>query len=91
MKICIDHYRRSNEIIYVIHDDLTYYRTDFAISKYLGLDKKEYKKRLKKIGPHTTDYTGEIYFKRSMTDEEFVDAFEKEFAAELTLIRLANA
>ena len=44
MRICIDHYRCSNEIIYVIHDNLTYYRTDFAISKYLGLDKKEYKK-----------------------------------------------
>ena len=91
MRICIDHYRCSNEIIYVIHDNLTYYRTDFAISKYLGLDKKEYKKRLKKIGPHTTDYMGEIYLKQTMTDEEFVDAFEKEFAEELILIRLANA
>ena len=57
----------------------------------MGLDIEEYIKRLKKIGPYTTDYTGEIYFKRSMTDEEFVDAFEKEFAAELTLIRLTNA
>ena len=91
MRICIDHYRCSNEIIYVIHDNLTYYRTDFAISKFLGLDKKEYKKRLKKIGPHTTDYMGEIYLKQTMSDEEFVDAFEKEFAAELILIRLANA
>ena len=44
MEICIDHYRCSNEIIYVIHDSLTCYRTDFAISKFLGLDKKEYKK-----------------------------------------------
>ena len=47
MRICIDHYRCSNEIIYVIHDNLTYYRTDFAISKFLGLDKKEYKKKIK--------------------------------------------
>ena len=91
MRICIDHYRCSNEIIYVIHDNLTYYRTDFAISKFLGLDKKEYKKRLKKIGPHTTDYMGEIYLKQTMSDEKFIDAFEKEFAAELILIRLANA
>ena len=90
MRICIDHYRCSNEIIYVIHDDLTYYRTDFAISKYLGLDIKEYKKRLKKISPHTTDYTGEIYLKQTMSDEKFIDAFEKEFAVELTLTRFEN-
>ena len=93
MEICLEHYRCSNEIIYVIHDSLslTCYRTDFAISKFLGLDKKEYKKRLKKIGPHTTDYMGEIYLKQTMSDEKFIDAFEKEFAAELMLIRLANA
>ena len=91
MEICLEHYRCSNEIIYVIHDNLTYYRTDFAISKFLGLNKKEYKKRLKKIGPHTTDYMGEIYLKQTMSDEKFIDAFEKEFAAELILIRLANA
>ena len=90
MRICIDHYRCSNEIIYVIHDNLTYYRTDFAISKCLGLDKKEYKKRLKKIGPHTTDYMGEIYLKQTMSDEKFIDAFKKEFAAELTLAKLEN-
>ena len=57
----------------------------------MGLDIEEYKKRLKKISPHTTDYMDEIYFKRSMTDEEFINAFEKEFAEELILIRLANA
>ena len=91
MEICLEHYRCSNEIIYVIYDSLTCYRTDFAISKFLGLDKKEYKKRLKKIGPHTTDYMGEIYLKQTMSDEKFIDAFEKEFAAELILIRLANA
>ena len=91
MEICIECCIYSKEIFYMIHDDSKYYETNFAISKYLGLDTKEYIKRLKKIGPHTTDYTGEIYFKRSMTDEEFVNAFEKEFAAELTLIRLANA
>ena len=90
MRICIDHYRRSNEIIYVIHDNLTYYRTDFAISEYLGLDKKEYKKRLKKIGPHTTDYMGEIYLKQTMSDEKFIDAFKKEFVEELTLAKLKN-
>ena len=66
MRICIDHNRCSNEITYVIYDNLTYYRTDLAISKYLGLDKKEYKKRLKKIGTHTTDYMGEIYLKQTM-------------------------
>ena len=91
MEIYLEHYRCSNEIIYVIYDNLTYYRTDFAISKYLGLDKKEYKKRLKKIGPYTTDYMGEIYLKQTMSDEKFIDAFKKEFAAELMLIRLANA
>ena len=90
MRICIVHYRCSNEIIYVIYDNLTYYRTDFAISKYLGLDKKEYKKRLKKIGPHTKDYMGEIYLKQIMSDEKFIDAFKKEFATELTLAKLKN-
>ena len=90
MEICLEHYRCSNEIIYVIHDSLTCYRTDIAISKYLGLDKKEYKKRLKKIGPHTTDYMGEIYLKQTMSDEKFIDAFKKEFATELTLIKLSN-
>ena len=90
MIICLEHYRGSNEIIYVIHDGLTCYRTDFAISKFLGLDKKEYKKRLKKIGPHTTDYMGEIYLKQTMSDEKFIDAFKKEFAIELTLAKLKN-
>lgn len=89
MRICIDHWR-SNEIIYVIHDNLTYYRTDFAISKYLGLDEKKYKKRLKKIGPHTTDYMGEIYLKQTMSDEKFIDAFKNEFVEELTLAKLKN-
>ena len=91
MEIYMGCYMRSKEIFYMIHDDSEYYGTDFEISEYLGLDIEEYKKRLKKISPHTTDYMGEIYFKRSMTDEEFIDAFEKEFAAELILIRLANA
>ena len=91
MRIYIEHHIHTNEIFYTVYDNSEYYRTDFTISKYLRLDVEEYIERLKKIGPHTTDYTGEIYFKRSMTDEEFVDAFEKEFAAELTLIRLANA
>ena len=91
MRICIEHHIHSNEIFYVIHDSSAYYRTDRGISKYLGLNVKEYRKRLKKIGPYTIDYAGEIYLKQTMSDEEFVDAFEKEFAEELILIRLANA
>ena len=91
MEICAEHHIHTNEIWYIVHDNSAYYKTDFTISEYLGLDIKEYRKRLKKIGPHTTDYMGEIYLKQTMSDEKFIDAFEKEFAAELMLIRLANA
>ena len=90
MEICIGYRMRSKEIFYMIYDDSEYYGTDFTISEYLGLDIKEYRKRLKKIGPHTTDYMGEIYFKRSMMDEKFIDAFKNEFVEELTLAKLKN-
>ncbi len=91
MEICLEHYSCSHEIIYVLYAGNKRYGTDLTISEYLGLDIKEYRKRLKKIGPHTTDYMDEIYLKQTMSDEKFIDAFEKEFAAELMLIRLANA
>ena len=90
MRIYIEHHIHTNEIFYTVYDNSEYYRTDFTISKYLRLDRKEYKKRLKKIGPHTTDYMGEIYLKQTMSDEKFIDAFKKEFATELTLAKLKN-
>ena len=90
MEIYIGHYSYLREIVYILYEGNERYSTDFAISKYLGLDKKEYKKRLKKIGPHTTDYMGEIYLKQTMSDEKFIDAFKKEFAEELILSKLKN-
>ena len=90
MRICIEHHMRTNEIWYIVHDNSAHYKTDFTISEYLGLDIKEYRKRLKKIGPHTTDYMGEIYLKQIMSDEKFIDAFKKEFATELILAKLEN-
>ena len=90
MRICVEHHIRTKEIFYIIHDSSAYYRTDRGISKYLGLNVKEYRKRLKKIGPYTIDYAGEIYLKQTMSDEKFIDAFEKEFAVELTLTRFEN-
>ena len=92
MEIHIGHYSYLREIVYILYEGNKRYSTDFAISKCLGLDINEYRKRLISIGiPYTTDEIGEIYLKQTMSDEKFIDAFEKEFAAELMLIRLANA
>ena len=47
MEIYIGHYSYLREIVYILYEGNERYSTDFAISKYLGLDKKEYKKKIK--------------------------------------------
>ena len=91
MEIHIGHYSYSHEIVYILYEGNKRYGTDLAISKCLGLDINEYRKRLISIGiPYTTDGIGEIYLKQTLTDEQFIDIFKNEFVEELTLLKLSN-
>ena len=91
MEIYLEHYSSSHEITYVLYAGNKRHRTDLSISRCLGLDINEYRKRLISMGiPYTTDYMGEIYLKQIMSDEKFIDAFKKEFATELILAKLEN-
>ena len=91
MEIHIGHYSYLREIVYILYEGNKRYGTDLAISKCLGLDINEYRKRLTRMGiPYTTDGIGEIYLKQSLTDEQFINVFKDEFSAELTLFKLSN-
>ena len=91
MEICLEHYSSSHEIFYVLHVGNKRHKTDLSISKCLGLDINEYRKRLISIGiSYTTDGIGEIYLKQTLTDEQFIDIFKNEFVEELTLLKLSN-
>ena len=91
MEIYIEHYSSSHEITYVLYVGNKRHRTDLSISRCLGLDINEYRKRLISIGiPYTTDGIGEIYLKQTLTDEQFINIFKDEFSAELTLFKLSN-
>ena len=91
MEIYLEHYSSSNEIIYVLYVGNKRHRTDLSISRCLGLDINEYRKRLTSMGiPYTADGIGEIYLKQTLTDEQFIDIFKNEFVEELTLLKLSN-
>ena len=91
MEICLEHYSSSHEITYVLYVGNKRHRTDLSISRCLGLDINEYRKRLISIGiPYTTDGIDEIYLKQTLTDEQFIDIFKNEFVEELTLLKLSN-
>ena len=91
MEIYLEHYSCSYEIIYVLYVGNKRYDTDLTISKCLGLDIDEYRKRLTSMGIlYTTDGMGEIYLKQTLTDEQFIDIFKNEFVEELTLLKLSN-
>ena len=92
MEIYLEHYSSSHEIIYVLCvGGNKRHRTDLSISRCLGLDINEYRKRLTSVGiPYTTDGIGEIYLKQTLTDEQFIDIFKNEFVEELTLLKLSN-
>ena len=91
MEICLEHYSSSHEIFYVLYVGNKRHKKDLSISRCLGLDIDEYRKRLTSMGiPYTTDGIGEIYLKQTLTDEQFIDTFKKEFATELTLLKLSN-
>ena len=67
MEICLEHYSCSYEIIYVLYVGNKRYGTDLTISKCLGLDIDEYRKRLTSMGiSYTTDGMGEIYLKNML-------------------------
>ena len=91
MEIYLEHYSCSHEIIYVLFVGNKRHRTDLSISRCLGLDINEYRKRLTSMGiPYTMDGIGEIYLKQTLTDEQFIDIFKNEFVEELTLLKLSN-
>ena len=92
MEIYLEHYSSSHEIIYyVLYVGNKRHKTDLSISKCLGLDINEYRKRLTSMGiPYATDGIGEIYLKQILTDEQFIDIFKNEFVKELTLLKLSN-
>ena len=91
MEIYLEHYYSSHEIIYALCVGNKRHKTDLSISRCLGLDINEYRKRLISIGiPYTMDGIGEIYLKQTLTDEQFIDIFKNEFVEELTLLKLSK-
>ena len=83
MKISLMRCGYSQRVFFVIYDNRKYYELDIAISKYFGLSVEQYRERLLNTGiPCETDKSGEVYLKQTLTNEQMIELFKKEFSTE---------
>ena len=89
MKISLMCCGYSQRVFFVIYDNRKCYKLDTAISKYFGLSVEQYRERLLNTGiPCEIDKSGEVYLKQTLTNEQMIELFKKEFSTELTIIKM---